>query len=87
MLGKFKLLNTVGDHTTLNDLFYAVQSALAENGKLYASQPVYRDFRAGDVRYSQADICKAANKLGYAAEYRIMDGITKAMPWYIENVG
>lgn len=77
----------VGDRTTLNDLFHALQSALAENGKPYASQPVYRDFRAGDVRHSQADISKAANKLGYAPEYRIMDGIAKAMPWYIENVG
>lgn len=76
----------VGDRTTLNDLFHALQSALAENGKPYARKPVYRDFRAGDVRHSQADISKAANKLGYAPEYRIMDGIAKAMPWYIENV-
>ncbi len=77
----------VGDRTTLNDLFHALQSALAENGKPYASKPVYRDFRAGDVRHSQADISKAASKLGYAPEFRIMEGIAKAMPWYIENVG
>ena len=77
----------VGDRTTLNDLFHALQSALAENGKPYTRKPVYRDFRAGDVRHSQADISKAASKLGYAPEYRIMDGIAKAMPWYIENVG
>lgn len=76
----------VGDRTTLNDLFHALQSALAENGKPYARKPVYRDFRAGDVRHSQADISKAANKLGYAPEFRIMDGIAKAMPWYIESV-
>jgi len=76
----------VGDRTTLNDLFHALQAALAENGKPYTRKPVYRDFRAGDVRHSQADISKAANKLGYAPEYRIMDGIAKAMPWYIENV-
>lgn len=77
----------VGDRTTLNDLFHALQAALAENGKPYTCKPVYRDFRAGDVRHSQADISKAASKLGYAPEYRIMDGIAKAMPWYIENVG
>lgn len=76
----------VGDRTTLNDLFHALQSALAENGKPYARKPVYRDFRAGDVRHSQADISKAASKLGYAPEYRIMDGIAKAMPWYISHV-
>ncbi|HGS5349463.1 TPA: NAD-dependent epimerase/dehydratase family protein [Vibrio cholerae] len=77
----------VGDRTTLNDLFLALQTALDKNGKPYCKAPVYRDFRAGDVRHSQADIGKAASKLGYAPEYRIMEGIVKAMPWYIENVG
>lgn len=76
----------VGDRTTLNDLYHALQSALAENGKPYPNLPVYRDFRPGDVRHSQADISKAATQLGYAPEYTIMDGISKAMPWYIENV-
>lgn len=77
----------VGDRTTLNDLFNALQSAFAENGKSYCKAPVYRDFRAGDVRHSQADVSKAESKLGYAPRYRIKEGITKAMPWYIENVG
>jgi UDP-N-acetylglucosamine 4-epimerase len=77
----------VGDRTTLNDLFCALKSALDENGLPYEKEPVYRDFRPGDVRHSQADIEKARTQLGYAPEYRIMDGIAKAMPWYIENVG
>lgn len=77
----------VGDRTTLNDLFNALQTALAENNKPYSLAPVYRDFRAGDVRHSQADISKAANKLGYAPDYKIMDGIAKAMPWYLNSVG
>src|SRR5690554_4032466 len=77
----------VGDRTTLNDLFHALQAALVENGKTYNNQPVYRDFRAGDVRHSQADIDKAQRLLGYAPEYRIMEGIAKAMQWYVTNVG
>lgn len=76
----------VGDRTTLNDLFHALQTALAKNGKPYYQQPVYQDFRAGDVRHSQADISKAASKLGYAPEYRIIEGIAKAMPWYINSL-
>ncbi|KAE8544171.1 NAD-dependent epimerase/dehydratase family protein [Marinobacter nauticus] len=75
----------VGDRTTLNDLFGALKSALAENGVVYDKEPVYRDFRPGDVRHSQADIGKAAGKLGYAPEFRIREGIAKAMPWYLEN--
>jgi len=75
----------VGDRTTLNDLFAALKSALAENGVVYEKAPVYRDFRPGDVRHSQADIGKAASKLGYAPEFRIFEGIAKAMPWYLEH--
>ncbi len=75
----------VGDRTTLNDLFAALKSALAENGVVYEKAPVYRDFRPGDVRHSQADIGKAAGKLGYVQEFRIREGIARAMPWYLEN--
>ncbi|GAA0841497.1 NAD-dependent epimerase/dehydratase family protein [Marinobacter szutsaonensis] len=75
----------VGDRTTLNDLFAALKSALAENGVVYGKAPVYRDFRPGDVRHSLADIGKAASKLGYAPEFRIREGITRAMPWYLEH--
>ena len=75
----------VGDRTTLNDLFNALQSALAESARPYAKPPVNREFRAGDVRHSQADVSKAHRKLGYTPEYRIKEGIAKAMPWYIEH--
>lgn len=77
----------VGDRTTLNDLFNALKSALAENGIPYYKTPVYRDFRAGDVRHSQADVSKAKSMLGYAPGHKINSGIAMAMPWYIENVG
>ncbi|CAN0573825.1 unnamed protein product [Ectocarpus sp. 12 AP-2014] len=75
----------VGDRTTLNDLFAALKRALAENGVAYEKAPVYRDFRPGDVRHSQADIGKAASKLGYSPEFRIVEGIAKAMPWYLKH--
>lgn len=76
----------VGDRTTLNDLFNALKLALAENGKLYAKAPVYREFRAGDVRHSQSDVSKAEGKIGYQPEYRIKAGIAKAMPWYFNSI-
>jgi len=76
----------VGDRTSLNSLYNALQTALAQNGKIYEKVPVYCDFRVGDVRHSQADISKAASNLGYIPEYKLIDGITRAMPWYINNV-
>ncbi len=73
----------VGDRTTLNDLYNAIVAALNHNGLTIDAKPIYRDFRAGDVRHSQADISKAKNALGYRPEFRIAEGIMKAMPWYI----
>lgn len=72
----------VGDRTTLNDLFKAIKAALNDNGVTYKKDPVYRDFRAGDVRHSQASIEKIKNLLGYQANYKINEGIKLAMIWY-----
>tara|TARA_Y100001956_G_C4127680_1_gene191243 strand:+ start:2890 stop:3912 length:1023 start_codon:yes stop_codon:yes gene_type:complete len=72
----------VGDRTTLNDLYSAIQAALNECGVSAEGKPTYRDFRAGDVRHSQADISKAERNLGYDPKFRILEGISTAMPWY-----
>jgi UDP-N-acetylglucosamine 4-epimerase len=72
----------VGDRTTLNDLFYALQTALAPCNKLYIKPPVYRDFRAGDVRHSQADVGKACKLLGYQPSHTLAKGIPVAVGWY-----
>ena len=75
----------VGDRTTLNSLFNAIAATLAENGVQYSKTPVYAAFRPGDVRHSQADINKAVTMLGYQPQYRILDGLKLAMPWYISQ--
>ncbi len=77
----------VGDRTTLNDLFSAIMTALIKNDVNVELEATYRDFRAGDVRHSQADISKANDALGYEPGYRISEGIAKAMPWYIKFGG
>lgn len=77
----------VGDRTTLNNLFNAIQVALNENGVTYTKEPVYRDFRVGDVRHSQADVSKIKNLLGYTPKFVISQGVESAMPWYIEFLG
>jgi len=76
----------VGDRTTLNDLYRTIQRALKENQVNYEKDPVYRDFRAGDVRHSQASIAKIEQALGYAPEFRIDAGIQLAMRWYVQNL-
>ena len=74
----------VGGRTTLNTLFDALKDNLSSNGVSYNKAPVYRDFRAGDVRHSQADITKIQTRLGYEPQFNIIQGIEKAMPWYVQ---
>jgi len=76
----------VGDKTSLNQLFAMIADSLATNGIVYTKPALYRDFRAGDVRHSQADISKAKKRLGYAPQWAIAQGINKAMPWYIKHL-
>ena len=73
----------VGGRTTLNQLFSYIRDSLGNNGVAYSKDAIYRDFRAGDVRHSQADISKAQTLLGYDPQYTIEQGIHKAMPWYV----
>ncbi|WP_108647151.1 NAD-dependent epimerase/dehydratase family protein [Polynucleobacter rarus] len=77
----------VGDQTTLNILYQAIQENLSRNySHVNESKPVYRDFRAGDVRHSLADVSKAKNLLGYAPNYRIREGLKEAMTWYLGSI-
>ena len=63
--------------------FHTLSHGFAAEQVKVENEPIYRDFRAGDVRHSQADIAKARTKLGYEPEFNFFDGIDKAMPWYI----
>ena len=74
----------VNARTSLNALHQHLVSTLAENAVSYALAPSYRDFRAGDVRHSQADISKAQRLLGYQPTHTILQGLQAAMPWYLE---
>lgn len=77
----------VGERTTLNQLYEAIRANLAAKfPHLVDAKPVYRDFRAGDVRHSLADIAKAQTRLGYVPTHRIHEGLAEAMAWYIGDL-
>ena len=73
----------VGGRTTLNTLFMALKDNLNVNGVDYSQAPIYRGFREGDVRHSQANISKIQGALGYDPQFDVVQGIKKAMPWYV----
>jgi UDP-N-acetylglucosamine 4-epimerase len=76
----------VGDRTTLNDLFLFIRDGLATTHPALADvQPVYRDFRPGDVRHSLADVGKARRLLGYEPSHTLDQGLQVALPWYVNQ--
>jgi UDP-N-acetylglucosamine 4-epimerase len=77
----------VGERTSLNELYIHLRAALAQQfPHLKDALPVYRDFRAGDVRHSLADITKAHQLLGYLPSHRIGEGLKEALSWYIQHL-
>jgi len=75
-----------GERTTLNELFGLLRDAV--KGHLPSREiadPCYRDFRAGDVRHSLADISAARDFLGYIPSHLISDGIPLAVSAYVAN--
>ena len=76
----------VGDRTTLNKLFeQLLLNLLPSYPNLQGAKAVYRDFRAGDVRHSLADISKATALLCYTPTHTIGDGLDVAMEWYLQR--
>ena len=77
----------VGGRTSLNALYDKLKTGLLSYAPQVAVHAAtYRDFRAGDVRHSQADIGKAARLLGYVPTHDIDAGLAAAMPWYVEHL-
>jgi len=76
----------LNDRTSLNQLYQMIEERLIERvDGLQKKEPTYRDFRAGDVRHSQADISKAVGLLGYQPSHNITQGLDVAMDWYVTD--
>ena len=74
-----------GEQTSLNELFELIQERVAQTfPQVQHQKPQYRDFRAGDVRHSLADVSKSKALLGYDPEFSVRDGLDNAANWYID---
>jgi UDP-N-acetylglucosamine/UDP-N-acetylgalactosamine 4-epimerase len=72
----------LNDQTTLNDLLRLIQNSFSDPNP---KDPIYKDFRAGDVRHSRAEISKAKNLLGYSPKWNVAEGIIRTVEWYVKN--
>jgi len=80
-----------GGRNTLNELYKLIVENLNRvsegNQPQINRSPVYRDFRPGDIRHSNADISKAKRLTGYAPTHSIYQGMEQAIAWYVEHIG
>jgi len=79
-----------GDRTTLNQLYGYIADGLASLGGMFEDvgdrQPEYRDFRAGDVRHSHADIAVARKTIGYEMRFDVRQGLNQSIDWYVRHL-
>ena len=77
----------LNDRTSLNKLYQMIEERLIQRIKgLEKKEPFHRDFRAGDVRHSQANIDKAQILLNYQPKYMIDKGMDETMDWYLNSL-
>ena len=77
----------LGERTSLNQLYEAIRSLLIPTQPELANHlPIYRPFREGDIRHSQADISKAQALLEFSPTHDIHQGLGAAMEWYKTNL-
>ncbi|PIV91072.1 MAG: LPS biosynthesis protein WbpP [Gallionellales bacterium CG_4_10_14_3_um_filter_54_96] len=76
----------LNERTSLTQLYGMLRALLVEQFPQIAQHtPEYTDFRAGDVRHSQADISKAGKLLGFEPSHRIDEGLKQSMVWYVAH--
>lgn len=74
------------NQTTLNQLYSKIRKRTATiNPNAALAEPVYREFRPGDVRHSLADISKARTLLKYEPRFSVDDGLDLTGSWFVKN--
>ncbi|MCG2578663.1 SDR family oxidoreductase [Dechloromonas sp. XY25] len=69
---------------SLNMLFETLRALVGTHfPETLAIKAIYRDFRAGDMRFSRANIGKAHGLLGYHPVWPVQRGLKKTVEWYI----
>jgi len=77
----------LGEQTSLNELYASLTELLsARDAAFRAGKPVYRELRAGDVRFSRADIGKAIRYLHFTPTCRVHEGLQRALEWYVASL-
>jgi UDP-glucose 4-epimerase len=66
-----------GGQTSLNQLIDILQEITGCN-----IDPLYTEARAGDIKFSQADISKARERMDYSPKISFLEGVRRTVEWY-----
>ncbi len=69
----------LGAATTLNELCHTLRALVAAQTGRAVEEPVYRDFRPGDIRHSRADTSLVAKTLGFQPEFSVESGLRETV--------
>ncbi len=77
----------LNERISLNELFTILRSMLESRyPHLRSLRPIYREFRHGDARASQANIDKARRLLGYRPVWQVREGLARSIDWYVAKL-
>jgi len=70
-----------GNSITLNELIRLINQELSKDIK-----PIYQEPRAGDIKYSKANIDKAEKVIGYKPKINFEEGLKETIKWYQNSI-
>ncbi len=76
----------LGHQTSLVELFEMIKMNVSVvRPSVARTQVDYKEYRAGDVRHSLADISRAQKEIGYVPEVFVKEGLEETIKWYVTN--
>lgn len=76
----------LGAQTTLEELYAIIRTEMSRLRPSCSDiDPVYEDFRPGDIRHSQAEISRAIELLGYAPEQTLDASLRATVDWFVRD--
>lgn len=76
-----------GDSVNLNEMTSLLRGFLTvHDQRIAAIEPEHGPTRPGDIPHSMASIGKAVRLLGYNPQILFIDGLRRAVEWYVDNL-
>lgn len=76
----------LGGRTTLRELFVLLRSGMAELGAPCSElEPLFADFRVGDIRHSRADVTRTSEILGHRPRTSLASALHQTMRWLLRD--